>query len=278
MDATLAVSESGANHLMQGLIGLASIAKSDSGSWGPFSVDYNVNIHLAGGTVELIDAPSNRVRVHNVNVLGNVGAHFTFDLGAILPTICIPPFQVCVDIPFIGTVCTPQICIPWPPPLTVGVTLPIALTITSLDFGILVQSTPTTWVIGILLVPFSLAIDLSPEAGAIINAISAQVHSALNGIPLIGGLLAGLVDIVLNALTPVLGAILGTISGFINTVLMLLNLFSLTIPVPLLPFNKIQPALPANFPQLGDLEVDITLAALNANILDHELIATADIA
>jgi len=278
MDATLAVSESGANHLMQDLIGLASIARSGSGTWGPFSVGYDVNIHLAGGTVELIDAPSNRVRVHNVNVLGTVATHFTFDLGAILPTICIPPFQICVDIPFIGTVCTPQICIPWPPPLTVSVTLPIALTITSLDFGILVQSNPTTWVVGILLFPFSLAIDLSPEAGAIISAISAEVHSILSGIPLIGDLIAGLVDIVLNALTPLLGAILSAISGFINTVLMLLDLFSLTVPVPLLTFNKIQPALPANFPQPGDLEVDITLAALNANILDHELVATADIA
>jgi len=278
MDATLAVSESGANHLMQGLIGLASIAKSDSGSWGPFSVGYDVNIHLAGGTVELVDAPSNLIRVHNVNVLGSVGVHFTFDLGAILPTICIPPFQICVDIPFVGRVCTPQVCIPWPPPLTVSLSLPIAVTITSLDFGILVQSNPTTWVIGILVHPFSLAIDLSPEAGAITSAISAAVHSALSSIPLIGDLIADLIDIVLNALTPLLGAILSAISGFINAVLMLLNLFSLTIPVPLLTFDKTQPALPANFPMPGDLEVDINIASLSANILDHELVAAGSIA
>lgn len=277
MDATLAVSESGANTLMQRLISLASTSGSGSDSWGPFTVGYTANVALSGGSVTLLDAPVNRVRLNNVNIAGNVGAFFTFDLGAILPQICIPPFRLCVRIPFVGRVCTPQICIPWPPPLTVGVNLPFSVN-ASAEFGISVQSVGSNWEIDLLVFPFSLSIDLSPSAGLIISAIQAQVSATLGSIPLIGGLIAGLVNTVIGALTGVLAAILSAISGFINGLIMLLNLFSLTIPVPLLTFAKTQAFLPAGVPSASDPEVAMTIPALSATILDQELVATANFA
>jgi hypothetical protein len=277
MDATLAISEGGANTLMQKLISLASASASDSGSWGPFTVGYTANVALSGGTVSLLNAPVNRVRLNNVNVSGNVGASFTFDLGAILPQICIPPFRVCVNIPFVGRVCTPQVCIPWPPPLTIGVNIPFSVNVTA-EFGLSVQSSGPNWEIKLLVFPFSLSIDLSPSAPLIISAIQAQVSATLGSIPGIGGLLAGLVNTVIGALTPVLSLILSAISGFVNGVIMLLNIFSLTVPITLLTFAKTQAFLPANVPSPGDPEVDVTIPLLTASILDQELVATANFA
>jgi hypothetical protein len=274
MDATIAVSEGGANQLMQKLLAGESISKSDSASWGPFTVGYNVNVALSGGTIELIDAPLNIIRLHNLNISGNVGVFFTIDLGQILPTICIPPFQVCVDIPFIGEVCTPQVCITWPS-ITVPINLPFSVNV-SADFGLSVRDAGTNWEVDLLVFPFSLLIDLSPMATVILNAIESAIDGALNNIPLIGGLIAWLVNMVLGALNSVLLAILSTFSSFVHDVILLLDLFSPTIPVPLLTFAKTQAMLPAGGP--SDPEVDITIAALGASINDHELVATADFA
>lgn len=277
MDATVALSESGANTLMQGLISLAHTSASDSATFGPFTVGYTANVALSGGTVSLLDAPVNRVRLNNVNISGSVGASFTFDLANILPQICIPPFKICVDIPFLGTVCTPQVCIPMPPPLTVGVTLPFSVN-ASAEFGVSVQSVGSNWEVDLLVFPFSLSIDLSPSAPLIISAIQAEVSATLGAIPGIGSLLAGLVNTVIGALTGVLSGILSIISAFVNGVIMLLNLFSLTVPVPLLTFAKTQPFLPAGVPLASDPEVDVTIPALAATIVDKELVATADVA
>lgn len=275
MDATIAVSESGANQLMQKLLAGESISKGDSASWGPFTVGYGVNVALSGGTIELIDAPLNIVRLHNLNIAGDVGVTFKFDLGQILPKICIPPFQVCVDIPPIGKVCTPQVCVPWPPPITIPINLPFSVNV-SADFGLSVKDAGSNWEVDLLVFPFSPLIDLSPMADVITNQIETAVDGILNGIPLIGGLIAWLVNMVLGALSSVLTAILSTISSFIHDVILLLDLFSPTIPVPLLTFAKTQAMLPAGGP--SDPEVDITIAALGAAINDHELVATADFA
>lgn len=276
MDATIAVSENGANTLMQKLIALASISKSDSASWGPFTVGYNVNVALSGGTVELVNAPLNIVRLHNINVSGNVGAYFSFDLGNILPTICIPPFQVCVDIPFIGEVCTPQFCITWPS-LTVPINLPFSVNV-SADFGVSVRSIGPNWEVDLLVYPFSLFIDLSPMASVILNAIENAVSNALSVIPGIGSLIADLINAVLSTLNGLISAILSAISSFIHDVILLLDLFSPTIPVPLLTFSKAQAILPAGFPMPPDPEVDLTIATLGADIEDHEMVVTADFA
>ena len=276
MDATLAVSEGGANTLMQRLISLASTSSSSSTTAGPFTVGYSVSVALSGGSVQLLNAPVNRLRVNNVNVSGSVGAFFSFDLNNILPRICIPPFRVCIRIPFIGRVCTPQFCPTWPS-LNVAVALPFSVNL-SAEFGISVRSIGPNWEVDLLVFPFTLSVDLTPSAALIIAAIRADVNAALSGIPLIGPLIAGLINTVIGALTPLLSGVLAIINAFINTVLGLLNLFSLTVPVPLLTFPKQQTFLPAGVPLPADPPVDMTIAALNAGVLDRELVATADFA
>ena len=271
MDATIAVSEHGANKLMQDPIALASMSKGDSGSWGSFTVGYNVNVAFSGGpttSVELIDP--DLLRLHNVNVTGSVGASFSFDIGKILPTICIPPVRVCVNIPLVGRVCTPQVCITWPK-LSVPVTLPFALAV-SADFHVEVRDAGPKWQIAARIVTPSVFIDLTPMASVIISAIQADVQATLGAIPGIGGLLASLIGALGVVLTPILLAI----SLFVKAVILLVSLFDPTIPVPLIKIPKQHKVLPAGGP--SDPEVDLTITALNAGVHDHELVATADFA
>lgn len=275
MDATIAVSESGANKLMEDPIALATKSASDSGTWGPFTVGYSASVALSGGpgvSVSLIDP--DLLSLHNVNVSGSVGVFFSFDLGAILPTVCIPPVQVCVDIPFVGTVCTPQVCLTWPK-LTVPITLPFALTV-SADFHVGVKDGGPKWQIVANIVTASVFVDLTPMAGAIVSAIQAEVNATLGAIPGIGGLLASLVDLVVAALGALLTPILLAISLFVKGVILLVSLFDPTIPVVLARIPKQHKVLPAAGP--SDPEVDLTITSLNTSVHDHELIATADFA
>src|SRR5271168_5298331 len=102
MDATVAVSQGGVNQLVQDLLSSAHASKSGSGSWGPFTASYSVSASLSGGTVELVDSPIQLVRIHDLLASVSASVSIGFDLGNILPQICIPPVQVCVDLPFIG--------------------------------------------------------------------------------------------------------------------------------------------------------------------------------
>jgi hypothetical protein len=274
MDATVAVSEAGVNQLVQDLLSSANASKSGSATFGPFTAGYSVSASVSGGTVELVDSPVQVIRIHDLNVSASVSVNVGFDLGNILPTICIPPFQVCVDIPFVGEVCTPQFCVPWPS-VNVSLTIPLSLDI-SADFGLQVEDGGTTWDVDLLIFPFSLVIDPSPIADAILNAVKAEVDSVLNGIPLIGPLIADLVDTVIGALESVIDLIAGAIDALIHEVILLLDIFSPTIPITLVSFNKIEEILPAGGP--GDGAVDINLTSLTARIDQHELVAEASIA
>lgn len=273
-DATVAISEGGTNKLLQDALSLAHANKSGSGSWGPFTVAYSVSVGVSGGTIELIDVPIQVIRLHDVLVSGSVAVSFDFNLGNILPQICIPPVQVCVDIPFIGTVCTPQFCVPWPH-VHVPITLPFAVQL-SADFNLAVANGGSTWDVVLQVFPLSIVIDLSPMIDLVINAIKQAVHDALDPIPLIGSLIADLINTVIGALQSVLDTIFQAIDALIHEVILLLDVFSPTIPFKLISFNKVQIFLPAGGP--GDGEVDVTLASLAAHIADHELISEAVIA
>src|SRR5579864_2743952 len=276
MDATIAVSESGVNVVLQKAIALAHASKSDSATWGPFQVGYSASVALSGGTASLENAPANKLDLNNVNVAGSVSATFTFDLGLILPTICIPPFQICVDIPFLGTVCTPQVCITWPA-IHVGISIPFAFGL-DVSFGFRVDDLGSQWGIDLLIDPFSPRFDLTPMGPVIIAAIQNEVTSVLNSIPLIGGLIAQLVNTVIGAFTGILSAILGAFGALINLILSLLDLLNVTIPYRLLTFDKTQTFIPANTPLIGDAPVNMKLALLQAQVLDHELVAEGQLA
>jgi hypothetical protein len=269
-DATVAISEGGTNKLLQDALSLANASDSDAGTWGPFTVGYSVSVGASGGTIELVDAPIQLIRLHDVLVSGSVGVRFDFNLGNILREICIPPVQVCVPTPF-GTVCTPQFCVPWPH-VHVPITLPFAVQF-SADFNFTVADGGSTWDIVLQVFPLSIVIDPSPMVDLVIDAIKKKVHDALDPIPLIGPLIADLINTVIGALQGVLDAIFQAIDALIHEVILLLDVFSPTIPFKLISFNKVQVFLPAGGP--GDGEVDVTLASLAAHIADHELISEA---
>jgi hypothetical protein len=273
-DATIAISEGGTNKLLQDALSLAHANGSDSGTWGPFTVGYSVSVAASGGTVELVDSPVEVIRLHDVNITGSVGVSFDFNLGNILPRICIPPVRFCVRIPFLGRVCTPQFCIPWPH-VNISPTLPFAFKF-SADFDVKVMDGGSKWNIVLLVFPLSIVIDPSPMADLLLKAIKQAVHDALDPIPLIGGLIADLIDTVIGALQSVLDAIFQAIDVLIHAVVLLLDVFSPTIPFNLISFNKLQAFLPAGGP--GDGEVDVTLTNLAARISDRELISEAVIA
>jgi hypothetical protein len=273
MDATIAVSEAGVNQLLQDELAGANISKSASASWGPFTVAYSVTIAISGGTVELIDSPVQLVRVHDLAITGSAGVSASFDLNNILPQICIPPVQICIPTPF-GTICTPQFCISWPP-VTVPLAVPIDLKV-SADFGIAVRDGGSKWDIVLLVFPFSLVIDPTPMISAILDAVKATVDGVLNGIPLIGSLIADLVNLVIGALQSVIALVADAIDALIHEVVLLLDIFSPTIPLTLIAFDKVETIIAASGP--ADPDVDLTIATLAANIAQHELVATADFA
>lgn len=276
MDATIAISEAGINVLTKKAIALAHASKSDSNSWGPFTVGYSASVTLSGGSASLENAPGNRLHLNNVNVSASLSASFAFDLGKILPKICIPPFRVCVNIPFLGRVCTPQICIGWPV-IHVGMTFPLAFAL-DVAFGFRVDDLGSKWGVVLLIDPFSVRFDLSPMADVIIDAIQNEVSTELGKIPLIGGLIADLINTVIGALSGVLGAVLSAFSFLINAVLSLLDLLNVSIPYTLLTFEKTQTFLPANVPGAGDAPVNMSLAALSAQVLDRELVTEGSLA
>ena len=64
----------------------------------------------------------------------------------------------------------------------------------------------------------------------------------------------------------------------INLVLSLLDLLNVNIPYTLLTFDKTQTFVPTNIPLLGDAPVNMTLALLQAEVLDRELLAEGQLA
>jgi hypothetical protein len=276
MDATIAISESGVNVVLHKTIALAHASKADSATWGPFKVGYSASVALSGGLATLENAPANKLDLKNVGVSGSVSAFFTFDLGLILPTICIPPFRICGTIPFLGKVCTPQFCIPWPQ-VTVAVAFPFAFNL-DLSFGFLVDDLGSKWGIVLLVDPFSPRFDLTPMGPIIVAAIQAEVSNKLGAFPGIGNLIADLVNTVIGAFSGVLTPILGAFGALINLILSLLDLLNVTIPFTLLTFDKTQTFIPANTPLFGDAPVNLKLALLQAQVLDQELLAEGQLA
>lgn len=276
MDTTLAVSEPGVNVVLHKAIALAHTSSSDTETWGPFFASYTASVALAGGTAKLENAPANKLDLSGVNVSGAITGSIGFDLGLILPHICIPPFQVCVDLGWFGTFCTPQYCITWPH-ADVSLSLPFAFNL-DVSFGFRVDDLGAQWGIVLLIDPFSPRFDLTPMGPVIIAAIQAKVTSLLSGIPLIGSLLAGLVNTVIGTFTPVVSLVIGAFGALINAVLALLDLLNVSIPYTLLTFDKQQTFIPANVPLGGDPPVKLLLAGLTANVLDHELVAEGQLA
>jgi hypothetical protein len=98
----------------------------------------------------------------------------------------------------------------------------------------------------------------------IINSVEDVVNNTLGAIPLIGGLIAGLIDTVLNILRGVIDAILQSIADFIKALIILIDVFSPTIPFKITSFPARQTFIPAG--SAGDGEVDLVISAVAATI------------
>jgi len=277
MDTTLAISEAGVNvALHKALLALPPVSNSDTKTWGPFFASYSVSVALAGGVATLENAPANKLDLSNVNVSGAVFASIGFDLGLILPHLCFPPVKVCVDLDILGTYCLPQFCIPWPH-AGISTSLPFNFNL-DLSFGFRVDDLGLQWGIVLLVDPFSPRFDLSPMASSIINQMKAEVNSKLSALPILGGLVAELLGTVMDAFKPFVSVLLDAFSTLINSALSLLDLLNVSIPFTLFKFDKQQTFIPANIPNSGDSPVKLTLTALNANVLDKELVAEGQFA
>ena len=105
-----AIDEGAANDFLDTVVaGLGPQSTSGSSSLGPFAVSYSVSGTLSNGTVDLI--PPGTIRIADLRLDWSASATLSLDLGDFLPEIHIP--QVCIDIPCVGTVCTPRIDITW---------------------------------------------------------------------------------------------------------------------------------------------------------------------
>jgi hypothetical protein len=275
MDTTLAVSEGGVNVVLHKAITLAHAASSDTETWGPFFASYTASLALAGGAATLENAPANKLHLSGVNVSGVIAGSVGFDLDQILSPICIPPFQFCVDLGWY-TYCTPQYCITLPH-VDVGLTLPFAFNLDA-TFGFRVDDLGSQWGIDLLVDLLSARFGLTPMGPVIIAAIQAEVRSRLSIYPVIGRLVAGLINSVIGAFTGFLSLLIGGFGRLINAVLSLLDPFNKSLPFTLLKFDKRQTFIPANVPLSGDAPVNLTLTLLTANVLDNELVAEGQLA
>ncbi|HSS20244.1 MAG TPA: hypothetical protein VLL54_09225 [Pyrinomonadaceae bacterium] len=241
---------------------LGTLSRTGSGSLGPFSANWGASAFFAGGTVDLI-AP-NIVRLANCELHYNLHFSFSFDLSNIIPNFCLP--QICVHIPFIGTVCTPTVCINWPT-ITIPLNFSDVVRFTS-DFTLNAHLSGSTWLIDVVIVGIP-NLQISVTAAAILAALGLAAAAVLVAIPFIGLFLAGAV----LAITAAIG--IAGITGLLGPILSLF-VSGLTFTVYRQPrtFN----VLPAS--GAFDPAVNINLDAIAASVShtnEDELLIAVDI-
>ena len=238
-------------------------SKSGSGSLGPFVASYGVSASFSGGSVAL-QAP-NIIGLDDIHLNYSLDLSFGIDLNSFLPHFCLP--QICVTIPFIGTICTPKICINWP-----TITFPFSYSDFvdfSADFQVIPHLSGSNWLIDIRIVSIP-TLAISVAAAAILTALGLALGAAVSWIPFIGPLL----DVLIAAVMAGIG-----IAGITGLLGPLLTLFVSGLTFTIYKEPQIQQVLPAAGP--NDPAVSITITALDCVVQQTnkaELVVTADIA
>jgi len=263
-DVTLAADQTAATRLVhdaETIFGTKS--QNGSSSLGPFVASYGVSASFSGGSV-VLQTP-NIIDLDDIHLNYSLNLSFGIDLNNFLPHFCLP--QICVTIPFIGTVCTPSVCINWP-----TITFPFSFSDFvdfSGDFQILPHLSGGDWLIDIRIVSIpTLSIGLA--AAAILTALGLALGAAVSFIPFIGPLL----DVLIAAVLAGIGV--AGITGLLGPIL--------TLFVSGLTFNiykqpQVQQVLPVSGP--NDPAVSITITALDCVVQQTdkaELVVTASIA
>jgi hypothetical protein len=259
-DILVAADESAATQLLHDAeTALGTISRSGSGSLGPFNANWGASAFLAGGAVDLI-AP-NIIRIANCELHYNLHFSFSFDLSNIIPDFCLP--QICIHIPFIGTVCTPTICINWPT-ITIPVNFSDVVRFTS-DFSLNAHLSGSNWLIDVVIVGIP-SLQISVAAAAILAALGLAAAAILAAIPFIGLFLAGAV----LAITAAIG--IAGITGLLGPILSLF-VSGLTFNIYRQPrtFNVLPASLPLD--PAVNINLDLITASVNHSDEDELLIA-----
>lgn len=258
-----ALDEGGATKLVQDAqTQLGTLSDSGSDSLGPFVASWGASASFSGGSIDLI--PSDTIRIDTMQMDFSLNFSFGIDLGDFLPEFCLP--QICIPIPFDGSLCTPKICVEWPT-ISVPVSYSDSITFTA-DFELDIFLNSGNWNVDIVIqdVPF---LQLSPIAAAILTTLGLVLGAVLAPIPFIGPFLAVLV--------PVLLATIG-VAGMLGWLGAILTPF-----VSGLRFNLYkQPQLFNVLPAGGALDpaVNITLDLIEAEIMgsdEDELVISANV-
>lgn len=258
-----ALDETGATTLLhQAETALGTIARSGSGSLGPFTASWGASVSFSGGTVDLI-APD-IIRIATMQMNYSLSFSFQIDLNDFLPTFCLP--RVCVHIPFDGNLCTPKICVSWPT-ITIPFSYSDSLTVSG-DFKLAIYQSGTDWKVDVVVVgvPF---LQISPAAAAILAALSLVVAAVLAPIPFIGPFLAGAAILIINTIgvAGVLGLLGAILTPFVSG--LTFNVYS----QPQL-FNVLPAGGPIDPP--ANIRLDLVEAEVVASDED-ELVFSADI-
>lgn len=105
-DATIAMSQPAITVLFNAIRDKFTLSKSDEASFGPFTMGYAIGIHLAGGSLELRD--DGTVRVKELDIKWDTAKVW---LGIDIPEICVGGFCI-IPNPFGGClVRAPKICV-----------------------------------------------------------------------------------------------------------------------------------------------------------------------
>jgi hypothetical protein len=260
-DVIAAIDEGGANDLVQDAeAALGTLSDSGSGSLGPFTASWSASATFSGGSADLI-AP-NTIRLADVRMDYTVSFTFSFDLSSIIPDFCLP--QVCVNVPFIGRVCTPRICIDWP-----TVTIPVShssFVKFTADFNPSVTLVGGVWKVDLVIAGVP-SLQLGPAAAAIIVAIGAAAALVLLPIPFIGPVLA----IAVAAITAAIG-----VAGVLGLLGPILSPFVTGLRFTVYEQPQVFEILPAAPP---DAAVNVTLTAITAAVVstdEDELVLNVD--
>jgi hypothetical protein len=186
---------------------LGTIARSGSGSLGPFTATWGASASVQQGTIDLI-AP-NVVRVTDCELHYSVNFSFSFDLSSIIPDFCLP--RICIPTPW-GDICTPRICINWPT-ITIPFSYSDVVRFTA-DFSLDVHMVGTDWLVDVVIVGVP-ALNLSAASAAIHAGLGLAAAAILAPIPFIGPILA----IAVAGITSLI-AVAG-VTGFLGPILSL---------------------------------------------------------
>jgi hypothetical protein len=263
-DITLAADKSAATTLLhdaEAALGTQSTPPG-GGSVGPFTATWSASASFSGGAIDLL--PPNIIQITDCNLNYSLNFSLSVDLNSFLPHFCLP--QICIPIPFDGSLCTPKICISWP-----TITIPVSFSDTikfTADFTLNAHLSGTIWLVDVVIVGIP-TLDLSLAAAAILAAVGAALTPILLAIPFIGPFLAIAVDAILAAIG---------IAGITGLLGPLLTPFVSGLTFNVYKHPKVFEVLPNSSPI--DPAVDINLDMIAASVIasdKNELVVTADI-